>query len=211
MGAETSKSIPRRLRDPGFMQKYFVGLGLDVGAGGDPLSRYVPLFPQLKKVETFDLPGSDATHVGDATTLAPIADNWFDFVHSSHCLEHLADPVEALRNWLRVTKPGGHVIVIVPDWEMYEHQTWPSQFNMDHKHVFTMTPRRPLHDWLKAYDTEGDQVLLSVPRLLAHICDWMGAALIKAERLESTYLDAVVVDQTIGIGECAIEFVLRKL
>src|SRR6266545_1029475 len=200
MGAETSKSIPRRLRDPSFLQRFFVGTGLDVGAGGDPLSRYVPLFPLLKKVETFDVPGSDATHVGDATTLAGIADNWFDFVHSSHCLEHLADPMTALHNWLRVTKYGGHVIVVVPDWQMYEHETWPSQFNMDHKHCFTCAP--VTERWLKVWNE-----LLSVPHLL-----WdLGHTVVKLELLEATYLPTVITDQTIGIGECAIEFVLRKL
>lgn len=201
MGAETSKAIPRRLRDPAFHQKYFVGTGLDVGAGGDPLSRYVPLFPGITHVMTFDVPGSDADVVGDATTLASIpGDNVYDFVHSSHCLEHLADPEAALRSWLRVTKPGGHVIVLVPDWELYEHETWPSVFNMDHKHCFTCAP--VTERWLKAWNE-----LVSVPQLLAGL----GQTVVRLELLEATYLPGVITDQTIGIGECAIEFVLRKL
>lgn len=202
MGAETSKSIPRRLRDPGFMQKYFVGFGLDVGAGGDPLSRYRPLFPRLDKVATFDVPGADADFTGDGTTLAPLADFTFDFVHSSHCLEHIADPITALKNWLRVTKPGGHVIVIVPDEELYERGVWPSQFNMDHKVSFRMA-RFPYTAQLK------DSI--SVPQMLATFVQGEGCMLVKCERLESTQLPGILVDQTIGIGECAIEFVLRKL
>lgn len=202
MGAETSKSIPRRLRDPAFHQKFFVGVGLDVGAGGDPLSRYVPLFPRLTKVETFDIPGSDATLVGDGTTLAGIADDWYDFVHSSHCLEHILDPIVALYHWMRVTKPGGHVIVIVPDEELYERGVWPSQFNMDHKVSFRMAGSE--------YSPQLKDSIF-VPRLLADFVQREDCMLVKCERLESTYLPGVVVDQTIGIGECAIEFVLRKL
>lgn len=203
MGAETSKSIPRRLRDPGFMQKYFVGVGLDVGAGGDPLSRYRPLFPRLDKVATFDVPGADADFTGDGTTLAPLADFTFDFVHSSHCLEHIADPVTALTNWLRVTKPGGHVIVIIPEWTMYEHRTWPSQFNMDHKHAFYGGVSDP-SPWSNVPPIGNVVALLQALPLKC-------AELVKYERLEATFLPGVVTDQTIGIGECAIEFVLRKL
>lgn len=201
MGAETSKAIPRRLRDPAFHQKYFVGTGIDVGAGGDPLSRYVSLFPRLDKVLTFDLPGADADFTGDATTLAGLVSGVFDFVHSSHCLEHLADPMGALENWLRVTKPGGHVIVIVPDEQLYEHETWPSIFNMDHKHSFRM-------GWDAAPACKNS---VFVPGLFTDARIMSEAALIKCERLEATFLPGVLSDQTIGIGECAIEFVLRKL
>lgn len=201
MGAETSKSIPRRLRDPAFHQKFFVGLGLDIGAGGDPLDRYVALFPQLTEVITFDVPGSDADLTGDGTTLAGISDGMYDFVHSSHCLEHLADPVLALHNWLRVTKPGGHVIVVVPDEELYEAGVWPSVYNTDHKHSFRMgavqlTPRM--------VDS------ICVPQFLWQIMESLDVMLVRLERLESTYLPGVLGDQTIGIGECAIEFVLRR-
>jgi predicted SAM-dependent methyltransferase len=202
MGAETSKSIPRRLRDPAFHQKFFVGDGLDVGAGGDPLSRYRPLFRGIDSVQTFDVPGSDADITGDATTLASIGDNVYDFVHSSHCLEHIADVPQALRSWLRVCKRGGHVIVIVPDWELYEHEVWPSVFNTDHKHCFTCAPIT--ERWLRVWH---DDIVISVPQL---VCG-MSETVVKVELLESTFLEGVLADQTIGIGECAIEFVLRKL
>jgi SAM-dependent methyltransferase len=43
----------------------------------------------------------------------------FDAVYTSHCVEHLypADVRTALSEFYRVTKPGGHAIVIVPDLE----------------------------------------------------------------------------------------------
>lgn len=43
------------------------------------------------------------------------ADAAYDFVVSSHCLEHLANPLAALAEWWRVTRPGGHLLLIVPD------------------------------------------------------------------------------------------------
>ena len=57
---------------------------------------------------------------GDAQFLASVADASLDFVHSSHCLEHLVDPAEGLNNWVRVVREGGYVIVTVPDEDLYE-------------------------------------------------------------------------------------------
>jgi len=46
----------------------------------------------------------------------PFDDNRFDRVFSHALLEHLADPVEALRELFRVLKPGGVIGVCSPDW-----------------------------------------------------------------------------------------------
>lgn len=44
----------------------------------------------------------------------PFADNELDYVISSHCLEHFFDTIGTLEEWLRVVKPGGYVLTIVP-------------------------------------------------------------------------------------------------
>lgn len=51
----------------------------------------------------------------EAANLAGIADGCYDVALSSHCLEHLANPLAALDEWRRVTKPNGCLLVIVPD------------------------------------------------------------------------------------------------
>lgn len=48
--------------------------------------------------------------VGDAYAL-PFDDNSFDLVHSHQTLQHLGDPVAALREMKRVAKPGGLIAV----------------------------------------------------------------------------------------------------
>lgn len=67
-----------------------------------------------------------------------------DFVFSSHCLEHLQDPHQAIRNWWYLLRPGGHMVISVPDWALYEQKVWPSRFNHDHKWSFSMF-RSPTH------------------------------------------------------------------
>jgi SAM-dependent methyltransferase len=58
--------------------------------------------------------------VGDVHAL-PYANGTFDVVHAHQVLQHLQDPVGALREMTRVTKPGGLVAVRDAD---YEAMTW---------------------------------------------------------------------------------------
>ena len=62
----------------------------------------------------------------------------YDCVHSSHCLEHMKDPAAALRDWWALVKPGGYMIIVVPDEDLYEQGAWPSLFNTGHESTFRM-------------------------------------------------------------------------
>jgi SAM-dependent methyltransferase len=44
----------------------------------------------------------------------PFEDGTWDYVLSSHVLEHFFDPIKALKEWYRVLKPGGYIFMIVP-------------------------------------------------------------------------------------------------
>ena len=190
---ECSKSIPRRLSQPNFINKYFVGDGLDIGGKPDPLVLYREVFSRMRSVRTWDLEDGDAQHLAD------VPDAAYDFVHSSHCLEHLRDPAEGLGNWLRVVKPGGHVIVTVPDEDLYEQGQFPSTFNLDHKWTFTI--HKPA-----SWSPKSLNVLSLVTGL------GQAAQLVKVELLDATYrYELPRFDQTITpIGECGIEIVIRK-
>jgi len=100
----TALSMQRRVHDSRFATRYFVGCGLDVGGGHDSLALYVELFPLIRNVVIYDAPQ------GDAQKLANVDDHSFDFLFSSHCLEHVRDPVEALSNWIRdqARRPSRH-------------------------------------------------------------------------------------------------------
>lgn len=118
---ESAKARDRRNRE-GFFDLYCTGRGLDIGYGGDLLSE--------------NCTGWDSEH-GDAQELATVEDSEYDFVYSSHTLEHMVDPAVALRNWWRVLRPGGFLILYVPHRDLYEKKLrLPSRWNDDHKHYF---------------------------------------------------------------------------
>ncbi|HEY2480860.1 MAG TPA: class I SAM-dependent methyltransferase [Caulobacteraceae bacterium] len=52
--------------------------------------------------------------VGEATDLSFIAADSYDFVLSSHMIEHCANPLRALIEWRRILKPGGALILVAP-------------------------------------------------------------------------------------------------
>jgi SAM-dependent methyltransferase len=190
---ELSKSIQRRLHDVNFVTRYFVGAGIDVGAGRDALTQYRELFPFISSVRAWDV------NDGDAQVMETCENAQFDFVHSSHCLEHMKDPQVALTNWFRILKPGGHLIVLVPDEDMYEQGMFPSTYNPDHKWTFTVFKRSSWSDRSR-----------NVVELLMALGE--EADVIKLEQLIATYRYGLPrFDQTqTPIGEAAIELVVRR-
>lgn len=62
--------------------------------------------------------GLTDTHIMDAQRLS-FADERFDVITASDVLEHLADAPQAVREWRRVLKPGGRLIVFVPAFQFH--------------------------------------------------------------------------------------------
>lgn len=126
--SETSKCRTR-------LSPYCQGNGLDIGPGGDPI------VPGAVRV---DLP-SPYSHVGglppqlcgDASRLPWFRDECLDYVFSSHVLEDFDDPAAVLREWLRVVRPGGLLILYCPDEQTFrEHCRRTGQpYNPHHKHA----------------------------------------------------------------------------
>ena len=75
----------------------------------------------------------------DACAL-PFADASFDMVISSECIEHTLDPRLALREIHRVTRPGGRLLVTVPN------QAW--HFSATIARILKLRPFEGYENWL---------------------------------------------------------------
>jgi SAM-dependent methyltransferase len=219
MGNEASKTAEIWGEDVLSLLK---GEGLDIGAGADPIVPGVRTFDQAQ---------------GDANRIDEYIHQQFDFVFSSHCLEHMLDPWDALARWWKLVKPDGHLIVIVPDEDLYEQGYWPSLFNEDHKHTFTLNERswspvsinvRKLIESLPGaeiisiiHQSNGYQQSLYEARprsrKVAKQRMWLSKKLIGLVRPVSRTLAAQVpywlgspIDQTANSALAQIQFIVRK-
>ena len=192
---EQSKAAKRRYYDGTFLARYFVGKGIDIGGKPDPLAQYVGIFPRMQSVRTWDLED------GDAQYMQGVADNSFDFLHASHSLEHMRDVVETLTNWVRIIKPGGFLVITVPDEDLYEQGQWPSRYNSDHKWTFTVCKTR---SW--------SPCSINVIDLAQQFADRLELERLVLQRdFFRETLAARRVDQTkTPVAECAIEVIWRK-
>lgn len=130
---ETFK-LKERLERQQLYGKWIKGHGIDIGCG---------------RLTT----GADLIHPDaiahdkddcDATTMCNYGDNRFDYVYSSHVIEHLDDPKQAIANWVRICRPKGFVIIYAPHRDLYEGRTTlPSQFNPDHRYFIHPTKSEP--------------------------------------------------------------------
>ena len=63
----------------------------------------------------------------DGSNLAAIPDRSYDFVLSSHNLEHFANPLKALKEWQRVARPGGILVLVLPNYRhTFDHRRKPT-------------------------------------------------------------------------------------
>lgn len=71
-----------------------------------PVQRRPNRFHRLKR--------NGQQYIAEGTDLKAIPSAKYDFVLSSHCLEHIANPLKVMLEWLRVMKVGGYLLLVVP-------------------------------------------------------------------------------------------------
>lgn len=149
---ETEKT--NKLRGPKFIEEYLSGNLIDIGAGKDLVCTWA---------ERFDIEDGDANFITKYRQKES-----YDAVHSSHCLEHMFNPQNALEEWWGLVKPKGYLVVVVPDENLYEQGIWPSNFNSDHKNTFRLDADNswsPVsHDIKKLFESLPNSEIISAQK-----------------------------------------------
>jgi SAM-dependent methyltransferase len=120
--------------------------GIEIGGPSSIFSRdsALPLYPLFEQLDDCDFAGDTIWHgeategspfrydddrppgrrfVREATALRGIHDGSYDVVLSSHTLEHVANPLQALAEWRRVVGNDGHLVLVVPHLEnTFDHR-----------------------------------------------------------------------------------------
>ena len=130
-GSYTSETSKCRER----LGKYLEGYGVDLGFGGDPIAEHAVRVDQPLPYASTGL--RPVQLGGDATKLHWFQDEVLDFVYSSHLLEDFENTEEVLKEWWRVLKPGGRLIIFCPDEQVYRKHCAASgqTYNVMHKHA----------------------------------------------------------------------------
>lgn len=120
----------------GFLPLFKNKIGLEVGGGSYIFSKDgdLPIYSVTSMVDgcnysfqtiwegslsrgTYRYKGMDLgiQFIGEATEIEVIVDKRYDFIISSNCLEHVQNPLKALKSWLSVLNTDGYILLILPN------------------------------------------------------------------------------------------------
>jgi SAM-dependent methyltransferase len=126
-------------------------VGLEIGGPSDLFKRgnALPIYERIGSLDNCDFSKSNVwakhsekfvfnpkkepgnTLFCDGSALVDIQDSTYDVLLSSHNLEHFANPVKALKEWRRVLKPNGALVLVLPNYrQTFDHRRKPT--SVDH-------------------------------------------------------------------------------
>jgi predicted SAM-dependent methyltransferase len=106
--SETEKIRPK-------VMKWLDGFVFDIGCGHDKVK------PAAVGIDCRPLPGVDRVTNRLNSISVDMAEyrGIADAVYSSHCLEHFQDDVGAIKDWSRLIKVGGYLVLYLPEISLY--------------------------------------------------------------------------------------------
>ncbi|MCL5960698.1 MAG: class I SAM-dependent methyltransferase [Chloroflexi bacterium] len=136
-----------RVGEKAAIEPFVTGNVVDVGCGARKTFRGsigIDRYGYGERIVEYGRRVSVANHKSSASSL-PFKDETMDTVIASHVLEHIGDTREALSEWLRILKPGGHLCLLIPD------ARWTAGRDPTHVHEWTSEDFR--REWADRYHT----------------------------------------------------------
>lgn len=114
-------------------------------------------------------------YISEATNLLNVPKGKYDFVISSNCLEHIANPLKAVQEWLRVLKKGGLMLLVIPDKKYcFDHNRQVVSFShllSDYQNEIGEDDMTHLNEILALHDLEMDTLAGSREQFKARSLD----------------------------------------
>lgn len=159
-----------------FLKHFTEKKGIEIGGPSAIFSREIPIYQVVKGLD-----GCNFSHhtiwegnisegheynyyngkrgyqyICEASDLQAIPNENYDFLISSHCLEHCANTLKTVTEWLRVLKKGGAIMLILPDKKYtfdhnrpvtsFEHFADDFKNNIDERDLTHLAEILELHD-----------------------------------------------------------------
>ena len=111
---------------------------LDYGCGGGFLLAALKVKDRIG-IEINPVAVAHANSIGISkvfTDTRPVPDAWADCVISNHALEHVEDPTKAMREFFRILKTGGNLVIVTP----YDSVSTKYKEDDPDRHLFGWSP-----------------------------------------------------------------------
>jgi ubiquinone/menaquinone biosynthesis C-methylase UbiE len=114
---------------------YCEGYGCDIGFGGDKIKKESCI--GIDYAQPYANTGKDKVDIACDVMNEPIpvAGDTFDYVYTSHLIEDFEDTSSALKEFVRILKPGGNLILVFPDQQVYEQYCLKTGQTLNTHHV----------------------------------------------------------------------------
>jgi SAM-dependent methyltransferase len=129
----TKKYFAEKVKPIKDFKKYKVGI--EIGGLSKIFNNEIPIYPIVKNVDgcnfssqtiwegqvqegnnyNFFNSKNGSQYICEANDLSRIPSEKYDFIISSHCLEHCANTLKTVNEWLRVIKKEGVILLVLPD------------------------------------------------------------------------------------------------
>lgn len=179
-----SKIVKKRINNFIYINQLFANKsGLEVG-GPSGIFRnggFVPLYKIVKEIDGCNFSNTTIwegnlesggkynyyknkkgiQYISEATDLNLIPDSKYEFVLSSNCLEHIANPIKAIEEWIRILKRDGLLFLVLPNKEYcFDHNRSVTEFShllKDYQNNITEDDLTHIDEILELHDLKMDK------------------------------------------------------